>query len=82
MITHIDHLRTLARLRRVNRPLALRDELDALELMPSRLWPWVEVPVLDRETLKQLRAELVAAPGEIEGRHEQGSPSRVAGTEA
>ncbi len=39
-----------------------------MSLMPSSLRPRVEVPVLDRETLKELRAELVAAVGEVEGR--------------
>jgi arylsulfatase A-like enzyme len=52
-------LKTLARLRRVNKALSDWDKLDAMSLMPPTLRPWVEVPVLDRETLKELRAELV-----------------------
>jgi hypothetical protein len=50
----IRHLRTLARLRRVNRQLALCDELEAMALMPPSLLPWVEVAVLDPETLRNL----------------------------
>ena len=65
-IAHIAHLKTLARLRRVNRQLALWDELDAMQLMPPSLRPWVPVPDLDRETLEELPAELVAALGEME----------------
>jgi hypothetical protein len=49
-ITDIRRLKTLARLRRVNRQLALWDELDAIQLMPPSLRPWVPVPLLDRET--------------------------------
>ncbi len=65
-ITDIRTLKTLARLRRVNRQLALWDELDAMALLPPSLRPWVEVPVLDRETLEELRAELRAALGEMQ----------------
>ena len=64
---YIDHRGTPARLRRVNRQLALWDELEAMQLMPPSPRPWVEVPELDRETLRELRAELVGARGELEG---------------
>ena len=64
-IIDIRHLKTLARLRRVNRQLALWDELDAMSLMPPSLRPCVPVPLLRRETLEELRAELVAALGEF-----------------
>ena len=40
-ITPIARLKTLARLRRVNRQLALWEELDAMSLMPPSLRPWV-----------------------------------------
>ena len=68
-IADIRHLKTLARLRRVNRRLALWDEPAAMQLMPPSLRSWVEVPVLDRETLKELQAELVAALGEMDSRY-------------
>ena len=34
-----------------------------MALLPPSLRPRVPLPVLDRETLEALRAELVAAPG-------------------
>ena len=49
------YFRTLARLRRVNKQLALLDELDAMELMPNSLRPHVEPLGLDREHLLSLR---------------------------
>ena len=66
-ITSIHQLKLLAALRRVNRQLPLWDELDAMPLMPPSLRPTVEVPVLEREELKSLQVELVAALGEVEG---------------
>jgi hypothetical protein len=52
-------LKTLARLRRVNKQLAAWDELDAMELMPNTLRPHVEQPRLDREQLKGLQLSLI-----------------------
>ena len=71
-ITEIRHLTTLARLRRVNRQLALWDELDAMALLPPSLRLWVAVPLLDREQLRSLRAELVEYLGELEERCKRG----------
>jgi hypothetical protein len=36
-------------------------------LMPPTLRPWVEVPILDREQLKGVQAELIGALGELAG---------------
>ena len=71
-ISDIRTLRILARLRRVNAPPSARDELDAMRPMPPSLRLHVPVPELVRDVLKALRAELVAAPGEVErhGRRE------------
>ena len=66
------HLKLLAALRRVNRQLSAWDELDASELMPNSLRPWVEVPRLDREQLKSLQHELIAALAELELRFRRG----------
>ena len=65
-ITSIHRLKLLAALRRVSRQLSLWHELDAMELMLPSLRPTVEVPLLDREELKSLQVELVAALGEVE----------------
>ena len=67
-ITERRLVKLLAALRRVNKQLSLWDELDAMALMPPALRPWVEVPMLDREQLKGLRAELVGALGETGAR--------------
>ena len=66
MITSIHHLKPLAALRRVNRQLSRWDELDAMPLLPPSLRGHVEVPLLEREHLKSLQVELVAALGELE----------------
>lgn len=63
--TPFQHLRTLAQLRRVNKQLALWDELDAQELIPNSLRQWVEVPRLDREQLKSLQLVLIDRPREF-----------------
>ena len=69
---HIDHLRTLRRLRRVNEALRERDELDAMQRPPPGLRSSVPAPMLDRETLQALQAELIAALGEMELRYTRG----------
>jgi hypothetical protein len=63
--TRDTRLKTLARLRRVNRQLAAWDELDAMELMPNSLRPHVDQPRLDREQLKSLQHELIGELGEL-----------------
>ena len=65
----IEQLRTLARLGRVNAALSAWAELDAMVLMPPSPRPHVAVPELERDVLEALRAELVAALGEMEGRN-------------
>jgi hypothetical protein len=62
----IEQLRTLARLRRVNKQLALWDELDSSELMPPRQRPHVVQPILDREQLKSLQEELAERLRELD----------------
>ena len=76
MLTEIRSLKVLAALRRVNRQLSLWDELDAMALVPPSLRPTVEVPMLEREQLKSLQVELVAAIGEVERRCEQERTAR------
>ena len=43
-----------------------------MSLMPPSRRPWVEVPLLDREQLKSLQAELVEDLGELEERCKRG----------
>jgi hypothetical protein len=64
--TYDIRLKTLARLRRVNKQLAAWDEVDAMELMPNSLRPHVEQPRLDREQLKALQLILVDELRELE----------------
>ena len=61
-------LKPVAALRRVNAKLSLRDELDAMALLPPTQRRSVTVPALDREQLTSLRTELPGTLGEIEGR--------------
>lgn len=61
-----NYLKTLARLRRVNKQLAAWDELDSSELMPPTLRPHVEQPYLDREQLKSLQLVLIDRLREID----------------
>ena len=70
--TQRHHLKLLAALRRVNRQLSAWDEVDAQELLPNSLRPWVEVPILDREQLKGLQLELIAALAELDERFRRG----------
>ena len=71
--TQRHRLKLLAALRRVNKRLSAWDELDAQALLPTTQRRRVPVPVLDREQLKSLQAELVAALGELEtGQTESG----------
>ena len=57
---------TLTRLQRVNEALAAWDEYDAAQLMREGTRPRIEPPAVSRETLKNLRAELVAWLGVLE----------------
>jgi hypothetical protein len=59
-------LKTLARLRRVNKQLSAWDELDAMELMPNTLRPHLEQPPLDRGQLKDLQLLLIEQLRELE----------------
>ena len=52
---------------------SLWDELDDQTLMPSGLRPWVEVPVLDREQLKDLQLMLIEVLRELEALRSGGS---------
>jgi hypothetical protein len=63
--TH-NYLKTLARLRRVNKQLAAWDELDSSELMPPTLRPHVLQPMLDRNQLKSLQLVLIDRLREID----------------
>ena len=71
-VTQLHHVKTLARLRRVNRELSRWNELDALALLPPTLRPDVQVPLLDRDELKSLQVELIACLGELEARYRRG----------
>jgi hypothetical protein len=70
-ITPIARLETLARPRRVNRQLALWDELDAQALLLPSERRSVPVPELDREQLESLRQELIAYLAELEARSDR-----------
>ena len=67
-IIPIARLKILARLRRVDEQLVLWDELEAAEYLPYNRRPHLPVPAIDRERLGELRAELVAALGELDAR--------------
>jgi hypothetical protein len=68
----LHHVKTLARLRRVNKQLAAWDDVDAVSLLPPTLRPDVEIPTLDREQLTSLQVELIACLGELEARYGRG----------
>lgn len=70
--TQRDHLKTLARLRRVSKQLAAWDELDAMKLMPNTLRPHVEQPGLGREQLKSLQLMLIDVLRELDLRYRAG----------
>ena len=58
--------RTLARRRRVNKAPSDWDARDAMALLPTSQRGSVPIPELERNVLKALQAEPVAALGEIE----------------
>jgi hypothetical protein len=68
----LHQVKLLAALRRVNKQLALWDELDAMELMPNSLRPHVEQPSLSREQLESIRQELLGALNELQARDGRG----------
>ena len=70
--TQRQYLKTLARLRRVNKQIAAWDELEAGQLLPPSLRPNVHLPMLARDQLASLRAMLTDHLEELEARYRRG----------
>jgi hypothetical protein len=70
--TQRHHLKTLARLRRVNKQLVVWDEWDGAELVPIELRQPIVPPMLDREQLRSLRLVLLEHLEELDLRYSRG----------